>query len=211
MLADFSLTIEPDHRRCPWEDEAHRLSSLVIYKSVVSSDSGCGYYKFVWENCAPPRVKFFGWLLVQNQIQTKNYLLKKNCVDSDLCELCNTYVESVAHLIAGCEFAAGFWRRLGITLTEGDVSQLWEVQPLAALPRAHFNALLLLCCWRLWKHRHDVVFRSMPPCYARLLVGCRKDAELWSCRLPQADRYVTHAWVSLFSSQPPYVSIISDM
>ncbi|GJN28650.1 hypothetical protein PR202_gb16799 [Eleusine coracana subsp. coracana] len=56
---------------------------------------------------------------------------------------------SVAHLIARCVFAAGFWCRLDITLTEGDVSQLWNVQPPATLPWAYFNAFLLLCCWRL--------------------------------------------------------------
>jgi hypothetical protein len=76
--------------------------------------------------------------LVQNRIQTKENLLKKNCLDSDTCEVCNSATESAAHLIAGWSFSAGFWRKIGMELI------------------AHFNAFLLLCCWRLWKHRHDV-------------------------------------------------------
>lgn len=78
-----------------------------------------------------------------------------------------------------------------------------ERHMLQKLPTAHFNTFLLLCCWRLWKHRHDVAFRSLSPCYTRLMAGCREDAELWSCRLPHSDRHVSLAWVMVFSSSPP--------
>jgi hypothetical protein len=108
-----------------------------------------------------PKVKFFGWLLVQNRIQTKENLLKKHCVENDVCELCLSAVESSVHLISGCPFAVGFWARLGMSLTEEDASHLWCVRSPGHLPAAHFNVFLLLCCWRLWKHRHDVVFRSL--------------------------------------------------
>ncbi|TVT98766.1 hypothetical protein EJB05_55904, partial [Eragrostis curvula] len=147
MLATIQLTNDPDVWRCPWEDKAHRLSSSKIYKSVVSNGEGCEYYKFIWENRAPSRVKFFGWLLVQNRIQTKENLLKKHCVDSDTCEICGAHIESSAHLIAGCTFSSGFWHRLGIALGEDDVSTLWQVQPPHGVPSLHFNAFILLCCW----------------------------------------------------------------
>ena len=88
VLAEISLTNAQDVRRCPWEDKAHRLSSSMIYKSIIAVGGSCDYYKFIWENRAPPKVKFFGWLLVQDRIQIRENLLKKNCIDSDLCELC---------------------------------------------------------------------------------------------------------------------------
>ncbi|TVU45185.1 hypothetical protein EJB05_04660, partial [Eragrostis curvula] len=40
MLAAIQLTNDPDVRRCPWEDKAHRLNSSKIYKSVVSNGEG---------------------------------------------------------------------------------------------------------------------------------------------------------------------------
>lgn len=207
LLGDVVLTDDTDARRCPWEDAASKLSSSALYKTVTASEVECVYYKFIWENCAPPKVKFFGWLLVQNRIQTKENLLKKHCLDNDTCEVCVTgAVESAAHLIAGCPFSSGFWRHLDIVIAEDDVANLWSVQPPAQLPAAHFNTFLLLCCWRLWKHRHDVAFRSLSPCYNRLFARCREDAELWACRLPHRDKNVALAWASMFSSPPPAVT-----
>jgi hypothetical protein len=205
LLDGVVLSDAADVRRCPWEDAAHKLSSSALYNVVVFTGAECEYYKFIWENRAPSKVKFFGWLLVQNRIQTKENLLKKHCIDSEDCEVCGSGVESAAHLIAGCSFSAGFWTRLGVDLAEDDVAYLWQVQPPVHLPARHFNAFLLLCCWRLWKHRHDVVFRSLAPCYDRLLAGCREDVGLWSCRLPPADRDVALAWAAVFSSPSPAV------
>ncbi|GJN35428.1 hypothetical protein PR202_gb24205 [Eleusine coracana subsp. coracana] len=183
----------------------------MVYKSVISEGGSCEYYKFIWENRAPPKVKFFGWLLVQDRIQTRQNLLKKHCIDSESCELCSTQVESSVHLIARCAFAAGFWRWIGVQIGEEDVSALWRVHVPHSIPAAHSNAFLLLCCWRLWKHRHDVVFRLLPPSSARLFAGCREDAELWTCRLPHSDRHVAQAWTLLLSSPPPANIFINNM
>jgi hypothetical protein len=90
-----------------------QLSSSALYRVVVSTRADCEFYKFIWESCAPPKVKFFGWLLVQNRIQTKENLLKKHCIENDTCEVCNAAVENVAHLIAGCPFSSGFWHHIG--------------------------------------------------------------------------------------------------
>jgi hypothetical protein len=211
LMAGVVLSTEADVRRCPWEDVAQKLSSSKLYGAVVSTGVGCEYYKFVWKNCTPPKVKFFGWLLVQNRIQTKGNLVKKNCLDNDACEICGSAIESAAHLIAGCAFSSGFWSCIGVDLTEDDVVNLWGVHPPVHLPTSHFNAFLLLCCWRMWKHRHDITFRSLPSCYNRLLVGCREDVDLWACRLPHADRHVALAWAEVFSSFPSAEPFVTDM
>jgi hypothetical protein len=80
LLDGVVLTNTPDVRVCPWEDRLHKLSSSSVYRAVVSNGEGCEYYKFIWENCAPPKVKFFGWLLVHNranfvEIYLSNYTI----------------------------------------------------------------------------------------------------------------------------------------
>jgi hypothetical protein len=109
LLADMVLTNDIDVCRCPWENAASKLSSAALYKTVTALEVECVYYKFIWENCSPPKVKFFGWLLVQNHIQTKENLLKKHYLDNDTCEVCDIgATESATHLIAGCPFSSGF-------------------------------------------------------------------------------------------------------
>jgi hypothetical protein len=64
LLSDVVLTNNTDIPKCPWEDAASKLNLAALYKIVTASEVECVYYKFIWENCAPPKVKFFGWLLV---------------------------------------------------------------------------------------------------------------------------------------------------
>jgi hypothetical protein len=211
LMADVTLVDAADVHRCPWEDAAGKLSSSAMYNIVVSTGAVCEYYKFVWENCAPPKVKFFGWLLIQDRIQTKKNLLKKHCLDNDTCEVCGPGVESIAHLIVGCAFSAGFWHHLNIDLSEDEVANLWTIQPPAHLLAAHYNAFLLLCCWRPLKAPTRCGVPLPPPCYDRLFLGCREDAELWACRMPRSDRSVALAWADLFTLPPSTATIVTDM
>ena len=49
----------------------------MIYKTSVRGDQKLPSFDFIWRNFAPPREKFFAWLLVQDRIQCKANLEKK--------------------------------------------------------------------------------------------------------------------------------------
>ena len=166
----------------------------------LQESTPCPFYKFVWLNCAPPRVRFFAWLLVQNKIQCKTNLLAKNVVDDSECEVCRAGAESPDHLILHCPIASQFWEKLGIAVHQAFVTQLWLLERPAGVPAQHYHTFLLLCAWQLWKHRHDVVFRKQEPSLLRLLLCCKEEARLWSCRLPRQDKNVAEAWCSIFCS-----------
>jgi len=57
----------------------------------------------------PPQVQFFVWLLVQERIQCRANLLKKNVVQDVTCEVCRGDVEDCDHLIFKCPFASSVW------------------------------------------------------------------------------------------------------
>jgi hypothetical protein len=86
-----------------------------------------------WEDAAH---KLSSSKLYKTIIQTKENLAKKNCLDNDTCEVCNSATESAAHLIAGCSFSAGFWRRIGVELTEEAVADLWNGGRPPHIPRS---------------------------------------------------------------------------
>jgi len=104
----------PDNRTCPLAAKDGTLRAGPIYTAMMrlQESTPCPFYKFVWLNCAPPRVRFFAWLLVQNKIQCKTNLLAKNIVDDSECEVCRAGAESPDHLILHCPIASQFWEKV---------------------------------------------------------------------------------------------------
>ncbi|CAN6371657.1 unnamed protein product [Urochloa humidicola] len=149
-------------------------------------------------NRAPPRVQFFAWLLVQERIQCRANLMKKNIVDDAKCELCNHEAETCDHIIFTYPFARQAWGILGVDISTANVRVLWELPHPATVPAKHFDSYLLLVCWQLWKHRNDAVFNRALPSMRRLGMTCKEDAMLWSLRWPQEDRLIAESWCQKF-------------
>ena len=170
-----------------------------LYRLVTSVIDACAHFNFIWQNHALPKVKFFAWLLLQEHIQCKSNLKKKNILDTDVCELCNQSAETTSHLISGCSFAQRFWRHLGWEpLIIPPAADLWKIQAQAGAPTRSLPTMVLLCCWNLWIHCHDVVFRRRAPSLQNLLFSCREAAELWRWRLPPSQRGDVEYWRNLF-------------
>jgi hypothetical protein len=74
---------------------------------------------------APPRVKFFAWLLPQERIQSKTLLRRKGVVDTVECEVCQATEETTAHIIFGCSYARQFLGAVGI-----QTDAAWSIQAL---------------------------------------------------------------------------------
>ncbi|XP_066324143.1 uncharacterized protein [Miscanthus floridulus] len=113
LLQEVSLDETPDQRSSFFEDEGHRLLSRAIYRTSTRGDHVCPSYKFAWANFAPPRVKFFGWLLTQNIIQCRSSLVRNHIVDDACCEMCGLEDETADHIVSGCNFVRTFWNRIG--------------------------------------------------------------------------------------------------
>ena len=134
-------------------------------------------------------------LLLLNRIQCKANLKMKNVLDSDVCELCKCSAETVSHLISGCSIAQSFWRHIGWDpLRIPPAADLWQIEAQADAPSRSLPTMILLCCWNLWLHRHDVVFRRRDPSLRQLLFSFREAAELWRWRLPPAQRSDVDYW-----------------
>jgi hypothetical protein len=178
----------------------NRLATGKIYKLATSSERSWEPYRFVWTNHAPPKVKFFAWLLVQNRIQCSSNLKKKNILEHDTCTLCSLSAENADHLITGCPFAQCFWRYIGWDPTLiPPATDLWQLKAQAGAPQHSLNTMFLLYCWQLWNHSHDVVFHDSPPSLHRLLAACREAADLWRYRLPNALRCDVDYWSHKFA------------
>lgn len=75
------------------------------FEGLISSDM----VHSVWRVWAPPRCKFFAWLVLQNRIWTSDRLIRRGWPNCRLCPLCKQSQESVAHLLFQCRYILRVW------------------------------------------------------------------------------------------------------
>lgn len=201
LVMTVTLNDSLDLRSSPFFTLDRGLDTAKLYKSYTSeSEIHAAHYAFIWHSYAPPKVKFFGWLLVQQRLHCKVNLFHKQMIQDQTCELCKAAPEDAEHLFTGCSVAQAFWSHLG--WSSDDLPSMispWEVRPPEHIPSNCSSTLLLLCFWEIWKHRHEVVFRGQEPILTRLLLSCKSQSRLWSCRLVPGQAAVVDSWCALFS------------
>ncbi|CAN6250750.1 unnamed protein product [Urochloa humidicola] len=155
LLLDATvLTEQDDGRHSALATSAHRLSTSKIYRAATAQEQQCPHANFIWKNRAPPKVRFFAWLLIQDRVQHKNNLVKKHILDNDTCDLCHSSKEDADHLIWRCPFAQSFWSHIGWPNLY-TVATLHAAKAPPGTPSEQLSTMLLLCCWQLWKHRYE--------------------------------------------------------
>ncbi|CAN6226414.1 unnamed protein product [Urochloa humidicola] len=201
ILERVALLPGEDRRYSPLAATDGALRAGPIYRALMATTGAppVQFTKFVWQNRAPPRVQFFAWLLVQNRLQCRSNLVKKQVVDAATCPLCSHPDETCDHLILDCPFAAQVWGKLQIDTSNCRVTNIWNVVRPQSLPLQHFNSFILLISWQLWKHRNSIVFDGATPSHQALWNICKEEARLWAQRLPQAERHIADTWCTLLS------------
>lgn len=77
IAAQQSTTGDQDRRKSPLLRSDGDLDTSAIYSALKTADATPDpWSKFVWKNKAPPRVKFFAWLLSKSRIQCKKNLAR---------------------------------------------------------------------------------------------------------------------------------------
>ena len=143
------------------------------------------------EAWAPPKVKFFTWLAIQNRIWTADRLEKRGWPNCGLCALCRRGQESVDHLFYKCRFSIRLWGLVKDWLQlvsidtsswhlSGNIEEWWVGLSDTSIPnRKAMASLTMLVAWSIWNERNARVFRqkSAPPTV--LLTNIKKEATLW--------------------------------
>jgi hypothetical protein len=199
IINSTHLQQHPDERSSFFAANGHRLDTSQLYRTSTQSGHRSQSYSFLWKNYAPPKVKFFGWLLIQERIHCRANLAKKNILDDAMCGLCGQSEEDCEHLIFRCPVASSFWAHLGWDMNQlPPIGNLWEIPRPDQIPLDLFSTFIMLCCWHIWNHRHDVVFRQLQPSLPRLLAACKASCRQWSCRLRTQDKWVVEHWCNMF-------------
>jgi hypothetical protein len=119
-----------------------------------------GPYERIWKSWAPPKCRFFMWLVTHDKCWTADRLARRGLPHPAQCPLCDQEEETVNHLLVSCVFARQFWfyllQRFGIQQFCPQPSDLsldvwWENSSNATVgsTRKGFNSLVILGAWTL--------------------------------------------------------------
>jgi zinc-binding in reverse transcriptase len=112
----------------------------------------------IWTIQAPPKVRFFVWLLLHNKINTANNLLRKGWPATPSCVMCNPHTpEDAAHLFITCPLARQLQTAssLQTQISDQSVMASWTTA-IPAKKEARWAAVM----WTLWKERNSRIFRG---------------------------------------------------
>ena len=149
--------------------------------------------RMVWKAWAPPKVKFFAWLVLQDRIWTADRLERRGWPNCGLCPLCKREQETGAHLFFKCRYTIRLWRAIieKIGLHHMDTStwhlhetvkEWWDKRTDCTNPNWHAMAsLTMLVSWTIWNERNNRIFGK-----AQLIVSWTKSKATHSTGLKRA-------------------------
>jgi len=172
-----------------WSPDGN-YSASSTYRAFFHGSAAMLGARELWKTKAPPKVKFFVWLMLHRRLWTGDRRRRHGLQDHDLCAFFSQEAETVEHLVLGCYLSRGLWfallRPLGMhsrmPAAAQDIGEWWidERRNLQQGEQAGFDCLFMLIAWNIWKHRNGLVFESWPrPCLERLKRDTVAEADQW--------------------------------
>jgi len=148
-----------------WKFSANaQYSAKSAYESFFIGATSFGPWERIWKSWAPPKCRFFLWLVAHNRCWTADRLQRRGLPRPACCPLCDQAQETINHILVGCAFAREFWfhlfRKVGLQpltpqLNENSFLDWWErvISSMGEQLRQGTNSLIILGAWTLWNHR----------------------------------------------------------
>jgi hypothetical protein len=145
----------------------------------------------IWKAWAPPKCKFFAWLVFQNRVWTSDRLARRDWDHSPSCPLCRTTMETAHHLISDCCYTRRIWTQVAFWTGQPNLKPTEWIQSATPLewwanitatldiPFKASSSLALLVTWEIWKERNDRIFNHRESSVATTLAKIRSESSIW--------------------------------
>ncbi|XP_074315488.1 uncharacterized protein LOC141651687 [Silene latifolia] len=115
-------------------NEQNIYSAAKGYTWLQGSQIKVPWYPLIWNKVNSPKHAFIGWLAVQQNLMTKDRLLKYGIITDGRCDLCLNHIETHQHILYECVFSAMCWSALktwvGINMPNVGILE-WSIHWLA--------------------------------------------------------------------------------
>ena len=111
LLEGIALSAEPDKLIWKWT-EASTYTAKSTYLASFHGSIACNHWKLTWKSWAPPKVKFFLWLVSLDRCWTADRLDRHGLQHHTACPLCDQAPETMQHLLLACPFSRQVWHEI---------------------------------------------------------------------------------------------------
>ena len=145
----------------------------------------------VWRAWAPPKYKFFAWLIIQDRVWTAARLQRRGWPNCVVCPLCRQEQETGIHLLFHCRFSIRIWNVISLWLGSPQlgpdklvgralVFDCWTSSVIhTEAPRKATASIVTLVAWKLWNERNSRIFRHMSHLPSVIIVDIKEETRLW--------------------------------
>jgi hypothetical protein len=180
LTRDIQLTQGVDDHFCwKWTSDGIFTTSSAYHSFFIGQHpiDGAGLLR---KMCAPPKCKFFIWLVLHDRCWTAARRKKHGLQDNDDCALCSQVSETIDHILIECSFSRELWfnflHRVGWGSIPPSTNSLGFVAwSKAARKRVQkddrrcFDSVVILISWILWKERNCRTFDRSSKSVSQLL------------------------------------------
>ena len=146
----------------------------------------------IWRAWAPPKCKFFAWLVTHDRVWTSDRLMRRGWPHSPSSPLCRNAPETALHLLAECRYTKRVWNLIAEWLAQPTLRpEVWRqsdhtlhwwtnITSCEDMPRKGIKSLSLLVIWEIWRERNARVFRKQETSAPGLLAKIKNEAGGWA-------------------------------
>ena len=146
---------------------------------------------YLWNSWAPPKCKFFIWLVTQNRVWTSDRLQKRGWAHSPSCPHFCSAPEMALHLLAECRYTRRIWNLTAEWMVQptmrpqewqpsDNASQWWlNTATTPSVPRKAMATIAMLITWEIWNERNRRVFRHHETLAPALMSLIKQEALAW--------------------------------
>jgi hypothetical protein len=167
MVSQWDYLPQLNDKWCTiWKDGV--FTSSLYYQHYFKDIKASSVLKWIWKSRVLLRIKVFGWLLVNDRLNTKDMLRRRHwTVTNNLsCVLCPTHIdEDWLHLFFHCNFSQRVWNYLQIEWEPGDTMEEIFCLSRRNFTKPFFTEVVLLATWHIWKQRNEAIFQGVLPSF----------------------------------------------
>ncbi|KAG2540080.1 hypothetical protein PVAP13_9NG531714 [Panicum virgatum] len=157
-----------------------KYTAASAYKAQFLGNVKAKRAQAIWKAWAPPKCKFFAWLINQNRVWTSDRLQRRGWPHNPSCPLCRSAPETALHLMADCRFTRRVWSLIASWTAQPTLHpQLWMPSE-NTLQWCDSLQLSLLVIWEIWCERNARVFRRHETSAPGLFSKIKNEAAAWA-------------------------------